>query len=140
MVPLSTTEAEYMAITETVKEVIWLQGLLGELGIDQKYVIVHCDSQSAIQLAKNQVYHARMKHIDVRYHFVAEIVEEGGVKIQKIRTAKNPADMLTKVVSAIKFKIRFGLDQPCQNLKVELELLHRLVERKFTKVEICRKA
>ncbi|KAL0411651.1 UNVERIFIED_CONTAM: Retrovirus-related Pol polyprotein from transposon TNT 1-94 [Sesamum latifolium] len=102
-VALSTTEAEYMAITEAVKEAIWLQGLLGELGIDQKHVTVHCDSQSAIQLAKNQVYNARTKHIDVRYHFVQEILEEGGVKIQKIRTTENPADMLTKVVTAIKF-------------------------------------
>ncbi|KAE8684117.1 hypothetical protein F3Y22_tig00111151pilonHSYRG00072 [Hibiscus syriacus] len=96
-VALSTTEAEYMAVTEAVKEAIWLQGLLGELGIEQKHIKVHCDSQSAIHLAKNQVYHARTKHIDVRYHFVREILEEGGVIIQKIRTTENPADMLTKV-------------------------------------------
>ncbi|KAE8661751.1 hypothetical protein F3Y22_tig00113724pilonHSYRG00184 [Hibiscus syriacus] len=103
-VALSTTEAEYMAVTEAVKEAIWLQGLLGELGMEQKHIKVHCDSQSAIHLAKNQVYHARTKHIDVRYHFVREILEEGGVIIQKIRTTENPADMLTKVVTAVKFK------------------------------------
>ncbi|KAE8664954.1 hypothetical protein F3Y22_tig00112738pilonHSYRG01227 [Hibiscus syriacus] len=96
-VALSTTEAEYMAVTEAVKEAIWLQGLLGELGMEQKHIKVHCDSQSAIHLAKNQVYHARTKHIDVRYHFVREILEESGVIIQKIRTTENPADMLTKV-------------------------------------------
>ena len=62
-----------------------------------------CDSQSAIHLAKNQVYHARTKHIDVRYHFVREIIEEGGVLVQKIKTDDNPADMLTKVVTTIKF-------------------------------------
>ncbi|GKC21018.1 retrovirus-related pol polyprotein from transposon TNT 1-94 [Tanacetum coccineum] len=62
----STTEAEYMAMTEAVKEAIWLQGLFGELGISQKFVMMHSDSQSAIHLAKNQVYHARTKHIDVR--------------------------------------------------------------------------
>ncbi|GJW78500.1 retrovirus-related pol polyprotein from transposon TNT 1-94 [Tanacetum coccineum] len=100
---LSTTEAEYMAMTETVKEEIWLQGLLGELGIKQKCVTMHSDSQSAIHLAKNQVYHARTKHIDVRYHFIREILEESGVRIQKIHTSKNPADMLTKVVAGIKF-------------------------------------
>ena len=66
-IALSTTEAKYMAISEVVKEAIWLQGLLGELGFEQKYEKVHCDSQSAIQLAKNQVYHVRTKHIDVRY-------------------------------------------------------------------------
>ena len=64
-----------------------------------------CDSQSAIHLAKNQVYHARMKHIDVRYHFVREIIEEGEVLVQKIKTDDNPADMLTKVVTMIKFNI-----------------------------------
>ena len=103
-VALSTTEAEYMAVTEAVKEAIWLQGLLSELGMKQKHIKVHCDSQSAIHLAKNQVYHARTKHIDVRYHFVREILEEGGVIIQKIRTTENPADMMTKVVTAVKFK------------------------------------
>ncbi|KAE8687328.1 Peroxidase 44 [Hibiscus syriacus] len=64
-VALSTTEAEYMAVTEVVKEAIWLQGLLGELRMEQNHIKVHCDSHSAIHLAKNQVYHARMKHIDV---------------------------------------------------------------------------
>ena len=103
-VALSTTEAEYMALTEAVKEAIWLQGLLGELGIQQRHIKVHCDSQSAIMLAKNQVYHARTKHIDVRYHFIREIIDEGGVVIQKIPTTENPADMLTKAVSSIKFQ------------------------------------
>ena len=62
-----------------------------------------CDSQSPIHLEKNQVYHARTKHIDVRYHFVREIIEECGVLIQKIKTNDNPADMLTKVMTTIKF-------------------------------------
>ena len=61
------------------------------------------DSQRAIHLAKNQVYHARTKYIDVRYHFVREIIEEGGVLDQKIKNDDNPADMLTKVVTTIKF-------------------------------------
>ena len=71
-----------MAIVEVVKEAIWLQELLGEFDIWQESIIVFCDSQSAIQLAKNQVYHTRTKHIDVQYHFIQEILEEGGVMIQ----------------------------------------------------------
>ena len=102
-VALSTMEAKYIAITEAVKEAIWLQGLLDDLGVGQKQVTVFCDSQRAIHLAKNQVYHARTKHIDVRYHFVREIIEEGRVLVQKIKTDDNPADMLTKVVTTIKF-------------------------------------
>ena len=62
-----------------------------------------CDSQSAIHLAKNQVYHAQTKHIDVRYQFVREIIEEGGILIQKIKIDDNPVDMLIKVVTTIKF-------------------------------------
>ena len=92
-----------MAITEAVKEAIRLQGLLDDLGVGQKQVTVFCDNQSAIHLAKNQVYHARTKHIDVRYHFVREIIKEGAVLLQKIKTDDNSADMLTKVVTTIKF-------------------------------------
>ncbi|KAF5951571.1 hypothetical protein HYC85_009515 [Camellia sinensis] len=101
-VALSITEAEYMAVTEAFKEAIWLHGLIEDLGIVQKHVKVFCDSQSAICLAKNQVHHARTKHIDVRFHFIREIVNEGDILLQKIGTADNPADMLTKVVSGIK--------------------------------------
>ena len=62
-----------------------------------------CDSQTAIHLAKNQVYHAGTNHIDVRYHFVREIIDEGRILVQKIKIDDNPADMLTKVVITIKF-------------------------------------
>ena len=103
-VALSTTEAEYMAVTEAVKEAIWLQGMVKTLGLDQEHINMYCDSQSAIHLAKNQVYHARTKHIDVRFHFVREIIEEGKICLQKIKTADNPADMMTKVVTTIKFE------------------------------------
>ena len=75
-VALSTTEAEYMAMTEAMKEAIWLQGLLDDLGVDQDLLKINCDSMSVIYLAKNQVYHARMKHIDVRFHFVRENFDE----------------------------------------------------------------
>jgi len=65
---LSTTEAEYMALTEAAKEAIWLKSLASDLGLQQRSVTVKCDSQSAICLAKNQLFHARTKHIEVRYH------------------------------------------------------------------------
>ena len=93
-----------MAAAEAVKEAIWLRSLFEDLGVGQKHIDVFCDSQSAIHLAKNQVFHARMKHIDVRYHFVREILEEEEIFLQKILTTENPADMLTKVVTKAKFK------------------------------------
>ena len=58
---------------------------------------------SAIYLAKKQVYHARTKHIDVRFHFVREILDEVDIELLKIHTSENPADMLTKVVLGVKF-------------------------------------
>lgn len=103
-IALSSTEAEYMAVTEAVKEAIWLQGLVTDLGFKQQQVTIYCDSQSAIHLAKNQVYHSRTKHIDVRFHFIREILDEGDILLQKIGTEDNPADMLTKVITGIKFQ------------------------------------
>jgi len=103
-VALSTIEAEYMAITEAVKEANWLHGLLKDLGVGQKQLKLYYDRQSAIHLAKNQVFHARTKHIDVRYHFVREILEEEEIVLQKIHTTENPANMLTKVVTRAKFE------------------------------------
>ena len=58
---------------------------------------------SAIYLAKNQVYHARTKNIDVKYHFVRDGLEDGDIEVKKIHTKDNPADMLAKVVPEIKF-------------------------------------
>ncbi|KAJ4721544.1 Retrovirus-related Pol polyprotein from transposon TNT 1-94 [Melia azedarach] len=66
IVTLSTTEAEYMALTEAAKEEIWLKGLVSDLGLHHNQAIVYCDSLSAICLAKDQVHHERTKHIDVR--------------------------------------------------------------------------
>jgi len=59
-----------MAMMEAMKEAIWLQELLNNLRIDQNLLKINCDSMSTIYLANNQVYHARMMHIDVRFHFI----------------------------------------------------------------------
>lgn len=103
-VSLSTTEAEYIAAGEAVKEALWLQGLFGDLNIHCKVISVSCDSQSAICLAMNTVFHSRAKHIDVRYHFIRDVIEKGFVTLDKIDTKHNPADMLTKVVPLSKFE------------------------------------
>jgi hypothetical protein len=112
-VALSTTEAEYMAAAEAVKEAIWLRGLVSDLGLQQDDTVVFCDSQSAIHLTKNQMYHERTKHIDVRYHFLREVVTQGDITVKKIATAENPADMLTKPLPILKFKHCLGLIGIC---------------------------
>jgi hypothetical protein len=103
-VAMSTTEAEYMAAAEAAKEALWLTGLVNELGIQQGGVSLHCDSQSAIHLAKNKVYHARTKHIDVRLHKIKELVATVELLLEKIHTSENLADILTKPITADKFK------------------------------------
>lgn len=92
-----------MDVTKAIKETIWLHRLMADLGVRKDQVIIHCGSQSAIHLAKNQVHHAWTKHIDVHFHFVCEITDEGDVLLEKIGTADNLTDMKTKVISGVKF-------------------------------------
>ena len=109
VVALSTTEAEYMAICEACKELIWLKGLYAELCGVKSCIDLYCDSQSAIYLTKDQMFHERTKHIDIKYHFVRDVIEEGKLKVCKISTHDNPADMFTKPVPGAKFELCSGL-------------------------------
>ena len=101
---LSTIEAEYIAATEAMKEALWLQGLVKELGLLNSVVEIFSDSQSAIQLCKNLMFHEKTKHVDVIYHFIKETVRSEAVKREKISTTDDPADMATKVLPASKFR------------------------------------
>ena len=98
-VSLYTTEAKYIAATEARKEMLWMKQFLQELDLKYKDYIVHCNSQSAIDLSKNTMYHARTKHIDVRYHWIRKAIEEQLFQIRKIHTDENTADMMTKVIT-----------------------------------------
>ena len=71
-VALSTTEAEYMSVTQVAKEAIWLMMLLRELDIrtSEELLIIKVDNQGSMHLAKNPEYHARTKHIDIQHHFI----------------------------------------------------------------------
>ena len=93
---ISTTEAEYIVATEACKEAIWFARLVRDLGIAVEMPTLHCDSQSAILLAKNRVFHAKTKHIEVKYHFIREMLEDKLMKLVKVHTDDNPADLLTK--------------------------------------------
>jgi hypothetical protein len=104
-VALSTTEAEYIAMAEAGKEMLWLKRFLQQLGMKQERYVIHCDSQSALDLSKNAMYHSRTKHIDVRYHWLRQAAEEQQFKLEKIHTDKNPADMMTKVVTREKLQL-----------------------------------
>ena len=71
-------------LVQLSKEAIWMHGLINDLGILQEHIDVFCDSQSDICLSKNQVHHARTKHIDVRFHFIREIISEGDIRLLKL--------------------------------------------------------
>ncbi|KAL6341072.1 hypothetical protein AAG906_032187 [Vitis piasezkii] len=105
VVALSTIEAEYMAVTKAVKEAIWLKGITEELAMYKSKVVVYCDNHSAIHLAKNQSFYERSKHIDVRLHFVRDIIVAGEIGVGKVPTKDNPSDMLTK---SLNFKAGFS--------------------------------
>ena len=75
-----------------------------ELSVEQSGVEVHCDSQSVLYMTKNQVYHARTKHIDVRFHKIRELVASGEIILEMVHTSRNAADMMTKSVTAYKFE------------------------------------
>ena len=122
---LSTTEAEYIGITEAAKEALWLKGLAMEMGCKQEAVKVYCDSQSALLLAQNSVYHARMKHIDIRYHRIRELVEEGEVELEKVYTKENPADALTKVLPRDSFHKCMGLMRLIDKMELTEALKHQ---------------
>ena len=101
---MSTTEAEYTAAADAIKEAIWLKGIVTELGYEQRQITAHCDSQSAICLRKNQIHHEKTEHIDIKLHFVRLEVSKGVVKLVKIHTDDNVADMLTKALPGAKFE------------------------------------
>jgi len=103
-VALSSCEAEYIAATTAACQGVWLAQLVGELRKEStKAFTLKIDSQSAIALIKNPVFHERSKHIDTRYHYIRECAEEGKVKIEGIGTEKQLADILTKPLARTKF-------------------------------------
>jgi hypothetical protein len=105
IVALSTAEAEYIAIATAVQEVVWINQYLSELGLKASQVpIIRSDNQAAIQIASNDTFHNRSKHIDIRYHFIRQIVKKGGVVITYINTKQQEADINTKGLSVSIFK------------------------------------
>src|ERR1700678_1474601 len=105
LVTLSTTEAEYVATSHAVKEALWLRQLITELfGSIDAPTTLFSDSKSAIALAHDGHYHARRKHIDIRYHFICYIIEEGTIKLVYCPTNNMTADTLTKALPSVKAK------------------------------------
>ena len=97
---LSSTEAEYYALSEAAKDIKFVSQILDSIGIKINYPIyVNVDNVGAIFMAENASATSRTKHVDVRYHFVREFIFEGFIKIVFVKTANNTSDIFTKNVS-----------------------------------------
>ena len=92
-----------MAVIEACKEAIWLKGLFGELSDQLHISTLFCDSQSAIFLSKDQMFHEGTKHINVKYHFMHEIITHSDIVVSKVGTQDNSTDMMTKSFPIAKF-------------------------------------
>ena len=105
LVTLSTAEAEYVAATHAAKEGIWLRNFIGEVFTPfTDPTILHCDNQSAVAIATNGNFHARTKHIDIRYHFIRFVIENGSLTLVYCPTDDMTADILTKALPSSKAK------------------------------------
>lgn len=104
IIALSSTQAEYMAITVVVKEDIWLKELFGELEYSLQVTMVFFDKQSVIFLSKGQMFHDQTKYINIPFHLVRSIIEKGDCMLEKIHTNYNHMDMFTKSLHIANFK------------------------------------
>ena len=92
-----------IAATEACKEAIWLSRLVGDIGLSREVPILHCDSQSAIQLARNPMFHTKSKHIEVKYHFIRQVLDDKRIQLVKVHTDDNLVDLLTKNLNPQRF-------------------------------------
>ena len=103
-VALSSCEAEFMAATAATCQALWLRSLLSEVtGAKQKPVTLYVDNKSAIALMKNPVFHGRSKHLDTRFHFIRECVENRQIVVEFVSTGEQRADILTMALARVKF-------------------------------------
>ncbi|KAH8360126.1 hypothetical protein KR093_010886 [Drosophila rubida] len=103
-VAASSTEAEYMALFEAVREALWLKSLMKEIKLEISHPIkIYEDNQGCICIANNPTCHKRSKHIDIKYHFSREQITNKVISLVYIATDEQLADIMTKVLPAIQF-------------------------------------
>ena len=102
-IALSSTEAEYMALSDCSRQVVWIKQLLQEIGINLGPIPICGDNQGSIFMANNPITEKRSKHIDIRYHYIREVVAEKKVELFFIPGDDNPADLFTKNLGHVKF-------------------------------------
>jgi hypothetical protein len=104
-VALSSAEAEYIALNSAACQAVWLRKILEDVGqMQQQPTPIYCDNQSAISMTKNPVFHGRSKHIDIRLHYIRDLVAEKTVEMKFVSSENQKADILTKALPLGKFE------------------------------------
>ena len=83
---LSTAEAEYITEGSSCSQLLWMRQMLSDYSISQSIMAIFCDNTSAINISKNPVQHSRTKHIDIRHHFIRELIEDGVISLEFVPT------------------------------------------------------
>ncbi|GJY03009.1 retrovirus-related pol polyprotein from transposon TNT 1-94 [Tanacetum coccineum] len=102
---ISTTEAEYIALSGCCAQILWMRSQLSDYGFTFNKIPLYCDNQSAIALCCNNVQHSRSKHIDIRHHFIKEQVENRVVEVYFVETKYQLADIFTKALPRERFEL-----------------------------------
>ena len=98
-------EAEYIVACSANCEAIWLRKLLTCLfDLEREATVILCDNQSCIKMTENHMFHDKSKHIEIRYHYIHEMVQRGAIKLQYVIMNEHVADVLTKPLSHVKFE------------------------------------
>lgn len=112
-VALSSSEAEYIAATSSACQATWLRKILADFGQNQIGATdIYCDNKSAIAMSRNPAFHSRTKHIDVRYHFIRDLIMKGEVQLKHVGTSQQVADIMTKSLTQGKheyFRLKLGV-------------------------------
>ncbi|GJT32450.1 hypothetical protein Tco_0922869 [Tanacetum coccineum] len=95
---ISSTKVEYIALSGYCAQILWMRSQLTNYGLGFNNIPLYCNNKSAIALCCNNVQHSRSKHIDIRYHFIKEQVENGVVELYFVRTEYQLADIFTKAL------------------------------------------
>ena len=104
-VALSTAEAEYVAACSTSCEAMWIRKLLSNLfDLQLDATCIYCDNQICVKLSENPVFHDKSKHIDIKYHYIKNMVQRGAVNIQYVAKDEQIDDVLTKTLAKVKFE------------------------------------
>ena len=104
-VSLFTAKVKYIAAGNCCSQLLWMKKLLHDYRIPQDTVCVFCDNTSAINLSKNHVQHSKSKHIEIRYHFIRDLVEDKVVCLEFIHTNNQMTDIFTKPFDGPRFEL-----------------------------------